>query len=371
MIKVIIRGAYGEENFGGDLLLDVIDYWTQNVFIDAKIYVGTKKNNYFKKKYPNFIEISKLDALTKKCDYFILGGGTQFFDYKNDRISKKKLSRFDTLINTKPKIVFMYFLRKVFPIQSKKIALGLGIGPFDTDNYKTFIPEQLKDFSKVYLRDSYSAEICNELSISNRLAADLCFSSDFKKRYPFEHDRIDSPKRKIGIVLRSWNHDEKGDLINLKMFNWIQENSDLEIEIFIFAKTEDIKVTKKMSQLNVKINVWEPKISDFNTYLESLSLMDVIITSRYHAAVFGAIFKIPTICLGIDPKLKHLVDQVDAFTYIEAKEDFSRIQQYILETFEDYNGIQERIKMSTQTLSNLADNMLIDAGLFINNFKDK
>src|SRR5690606_34690452 len=82
------------------------------------------------------------------------------------------------------------------------------------------------------------------------------------------------------------------------------------------------------------------------------------VTSRYNAAIFALNFNIPTICIGIDPKLKALCEEVAGFYYWDASENAYFILECITKIFEDYETHQSSIRQSYSLLNEWYDEMI-------------
>ncbi len=370
-IKIIIYGAYGEANIGDDLLLDTILFWLAQKSPNSEIFIVSKESVYLNKLYPNFTFLSKTSAKYLRSDLFILGGGTQLFSFYNNNPRKKGfyLRKFLQIFIHYIPLIYEIIKFKIIPInqKGKKIALGIGLGPFEKGNYLTLLKKTLSGFSMLYLRDEISFELCKEIHLPSKHTADICFSSYFLDRYPFKHNSSHNKFKKVGVVIRDWEHNENGEILNSKMLNWIDCNlTNYDITVFLFSSIKDIGLTNKLA-LNKKVKclIWNPLYDNFSNYLNIFSEMDAIITSRFHAGVFGANFNIPTICLGLDPKLYMLFLEIKGFYYFEIANDIDKINFYLEDIFSNYSTIRNDIQISRQFLSKKADEQFDHAVRFL------
>lgn len=101
-------------------------------------------------------------------------------------------------------------------------------------------------------------------------------------------------------------------------------------------------------------------------YLRELSLNDIIITSRYHAAIFGLCYSIPVICLSIDPKLDHLVEEVPGFSIWKPKETMEHISELVNNALKNYDESLVNISESYSRMNERAEKSI---NFFINEAK--
>ena len=94
-----------------------------------------------------------------------------------------------------------------------------------------------------------------------------------------------------------------------------------------------------------------------SSYLNELNKMDIFIASRFHSGVINVNLGIPTICLGIDPKLSYLVEEVNGFYYLSIDQSFNLISSYIQEILKNYKLKQDNILESKNVLNSKANIM--------------
>lgn len=370
MKKIAIYGAYGEGNIGDDLLLDTIITWLKKKSLKSEVLISANEKEYLEKLYPQQKIISKIKTQYANPDLFVLGGGTQFFSFKNSQNKKSnKLSTASRIFRNNPSLVFDILRSKIKEKKSKKhkIALGVGLGPFEEANSDRIVKEKLGDFDMVYCRDQFSFDICKKHQINSELVADICFSDYFRRKYPFRHVRNINNKPQVGVILRDWKHNAIGEVINNKIIKWIDDNNETyNISIFLFSYIKDQEIRNRLAQNEfAEVNVWNPNKNNFYEFLENFSKMDALITSRFHAGVFGANFEIPTICLGIDPKLYYLKEEIEGFCYFQSDQEVEDLNKYLNDFFSNYNIKQLEIKKSAEKLTLRANNLFEQAGNFL------
>ncbi|GAB2989229.1 hypothetical protein GCM10027284_02190 [Cyclobacterium sediminis] len=361
---VLVKGAYGDANIGDDLLLEiVIEALNIQGFNNSNIVVTAKNSNYMTNKFSNIKVISPARSRFVNSHYLILGGGTQFFSFKKVPVNKKnKFGIYFNIIINDFGIIFD-FLKSKFSkkLDSKKIALGIGLGPFHNENKENKVKSELASFSQVLCRDKQSLYYCEKWGVKSELIADMCLSDLFRKRYPYHHFLNQNKKKVLGIVLRDWIQNDSGNIINNQIFEIISEFSEFEVKLFVFSKIKDKELISHIRTNNIvnedNFYIWDPDSDDFSNYLNKINLCDFIITSRYHAAIFALNFNIPTICLAIDPKLKFLSQEVNGFSYCEIS-DIPDLRKLILKQLPIYNQIQKEIANSYTLLNKRANKIL-------------
>lgn len=368
--EILIYGAYGEGNIGDDLLLETIIKWIEFKKPNSRIFISANNQGYLNVLYPSYKIISKFEARTLKKELHILGGGTQFFSFKKEKPQKrpnKYLTATKTFVANP--LLGLKIIRSFFsPNQNKhKIAIGLGLGPFEVEGSDKIVGKELSNFEMIYSRDDFSHKICMKYGIPSTLSADICFSKYFRSTYSFEHKKSDGKKFKVGVILRDWNQNGIGEIINAKMISWINANKDIyEITIFLFSSIKDKSLTKILkTETTIPLMIWDPYINNSTDYLKIFSEMDLLITTRFHAAVFGANFNIPTICLGIDPKLFYLVKEVDGFVHLEYSYSAEILDQTIHGVFNNYEETQQNIIKSRLKIQKKADDLFFDADRYL------
>jgi polysaccharide pyruvyl transferase WcaK-like protein len=367
--KVLIFGAYGEGNIGDDLLLDTIVSWLNEKGVSEDIYIAADHPDYLRQLYPKYNVISKICARYFEADLIILGGGTQFFSFNGGGAKKSnKLKTIFSVFRKEPKVMIQLLKRLVNrKSDQRKIALGLGLGPFEEKGSENVVRSQLSNFDKVYCRDIFSFELCQKFNINSALVADICFSRFFSDKYLMLHTFVCTEKPSIGIVLRDWSHNSVGDSINNKIATWIEDNmQNYDISIFIFSHIKDHKLLRKFREdFSLEIHVWDPNTDTFQNYLDKIANMDLLITSRFHAGVFGANFGIPTICLNLDPKLYYLTKMIDSFYLLEAEQELTDLNTLVDYVFKNYSDIQSNIINSVKSIASKSDAQFDDANYYL------
>ncbi|MDY3122945.1 MAG: polysaccharide pyruvyl transferase family protein [[Actinobacillus] rossii] len=340
-----IVGAYGESNFGDDLLMLVFEQFFIEEFPNSKVNFIGEKNSY-----PNFLLRSSSYNSKLESNILVYGGGTQFFSFRNMNESiLKKLVKF----SLNPRLI----LHKLKSVHQERLCfpyvafLGFGIGPFNND-IKAIenARRSLESGSFVGVRDDTSFEFCREYNIEAFLGADVVFSSYFESfLYNIakkERNRIN----KVGIIVRDWPHINKEYIDKIVEF---EKKTDFDTTFIIFSRDKDKSWISILKNYPNKI-VWDPMNISIKDFLEILNSFDCIISARYHGAIISALLGIPTICIEIEPKLEILSKQIEGMLLWRYPFNIEKLNEYISElsvTTPDYSeSLAERKRAADSML---------------------
>ncbi|WP_254528741.1 MULTISPECIES: polysaccharide pyruvyl transferase family protein [unclassified Sphingobacterium] len=351
-MKIGIKGAYGETNFGDDLLMRVFeDYFIKEFPEDELNFEGEfqpyvsellKKGTYLN---PNF------DA-----DLLVYGGGTQFFSFSEQKPITLK-SRFISLLKN-PKRLIEKLNEKPIKHNIPKAFLGFGIGPFfSEDSSQQLAKQKVSEAKFVGVRDNVSLSYCKKWDVKATLGADVVFSSYFKVP---EYSKTNRQKKKIGIIVRDWKWESSGaNYINKLKEIYYENSTDLDLEFIVFAPLKDKYWMDELK--DEKIQIWNPEKHSIDEFLAILNNYDGFISARYHGAIIGVLLNKPVICIEIEPKLRILTEQVKEL--LLWGKPFNKENLY-----DQLNKLDYSIDYSASisVLRSLADDMLIQFKHLIN-----
>ncbi|WP_370895426.1 polysaccharide pyruvyl transferase family protein [Chryseobacterium gossypii] len=363
---IVIRGGYGFGNFGDDALMYTIVTELETVSKDimllcqsasyiSNILPGIKVFDYHKIKQPIYSNL------------LIYGGGTQFYHFKKNRLSKKGLK--DKILSPnhiksyiRKKILKNNYIENKFQISdyAKHIALvGVGVGPFDIEN--SFVENKTANlFAKsdfVGVRDEFAMKKAKGWGVDKPvLSPDICYSfrSHFLENYKNDSKEI----KKIGIIVRDWNYANGGG----EYYEHLQEASarlekeGYEVNYILFDIQSDLYWYGKRNELNIIL--WNPEKDTFDSFLEKISKFDLFITARFHGAIFATLLQTPFITIEVEQKLKFISE-----TYKESS--FCWERPFILDDLyskiglinENYNHRKNMITQKMLEFRHLSDQM--------------
>ncbi|MBV7546160.1 polysaccharide pyruvyl transferase family protein [Pseudomonas sp. PDM26] len=311
-LKAYIRGAYGPGNLGDDVLLEVCINILRRHFKEENISVGVKHPNnvgYLNKYKCNYVPISA----PIKTDFLFFGGGGQFFEFNGNKtkkpfiqkyleVRKQGLSQFEIL-----KIFALRALKKSRPLYKRSAAVCLGVGPFETSS-----PAQIEqaisplvncDFRSV--RDSVSLEILEKLLHTSAIYTDPTFLLDHWNTETSKPVR--EKGNSIGVILRDWKLNQHGENV---LKNTIEAARQLAsrgytIKLISLYHEHDRSIIDKVPDFEWL--VWDPQKCTPGTFIKELQQeFDILVSTRAHGVLLPAQVGLPSVVVGIEPKLKNI-----------------------------------------------------------------
>lgn len=321
-MKIVVKGAYGESNFGDDLLMVTLENFFHGNFPAAELFFLSGSGidtSYCDKLLDRSIYIGNNRQIQqiKNIDILAFGGGTQFFSFGSTSL----LSKFKKLLlllrdYTAFIGVVKAKLNKTSIVARQEIAIGIGIGPFSDPAKETSAKQTLSKLNCVSVRDAVSADFCKKWQIHNFIeGADICFSKYVDLPQDFVQTQKHTSHKKIGVIVRDWVQDEKGAAYYNPLIDYAKKaaGQGVDFTFIIFAPDRDKKWLRKTTENNLNTLIWHPEKDTIKSFIYKLNSFDGFITARYHGAVFAALLNKPTICVEIEPKLKILTEQIPEF----------------------------------------------------------
>src|SRR2546430_3129790 len=233
-VKAIIRGAYGEGNFGDDVLMIVCYRLLRRLYDEDQIaflfgsHPATPERAYVHRLIPG-IQIISLRSETR-ADLVVWGGGTQFFSFVQTQTSMNVTPLYEKVAKglLDPKRAVKVLLQKVLRgkshIGQRFAALAIGVGPFVQGSAEEICTRQLlarMDF--VAVRDPQSLTLCRNWGVNHvTLHSDLCFLLDmwWPQGIPARTSR--TSQRCVGVIVRDWPHDAEGFTYSQPLWNVVE-----------------------------------------------------------------------------------------------------------------------------------------------------
>ncbi len=304
--KLLIKGGYGLTNFGDDALLYVLSNNLVKYFNKSDVAFACYESTYTKKFTSRFKIIDVSEFKKTPTSLLIYGGGTQFYNFK------KAPSKFRKFLSSIKQLILLKNLNKTTnEINYHYLGgLGIGLGPFINDNNQikeNQTKEELKKMSFISVRDTESSNLCKKWGIDNfKQEADICYSMENKYFYQEpENQNI----KKVGIIVRDWNHTKEGSDYYTKILNITEKlnKKGIEVTLILFAKGSDKYWDEQKNQFT-NILEWDPNNMSMEDFIEKLNYFDSFITARYHGAVFATLLGKPFISIVVEQKLSLISD---------------------------------------------------------------
>lgn len=323
--NIVVKGAYGEANFGDDALMCTIENFFLTNDLSLNVDFCGSSSDYCQRllRKSGYLDVNENKKTA--ADVLIYGGGTQFFLFNSNK-GGFYLKFFWKLLTENPGLL-MRKVRSKFsrkqPVPAKKsVGLGLGLGPFNPENDRIeYVKSLVKQMDMLFVRDATSLSYCKDWGYNDvNEGADICFSRFLNYNKAVRSNgtdvHIEQRRKKIGVIVRDWHYENGGNGYQktlLEMIEEQKENSKYEFTFIIFSALRDVNWKKIVSERNYPCLEWDPFNSQIDDFMDTLNGFDGFITARYHGGVFASVLDKPAICIAIEPKLSILVDQIKGF----------------------------------------------------------
>lgn len=310
-IRVFIFGHYGEFNVGDDAMIYVLlhelnikyPYADFSILSPREIYIPSDMLGKVRFVKPHVMDVF---SEIRKSSIFIMGGGTQIYDYG------KRLERLTTLF----KILIIIFWAKIFC--EKIYFFNIGLEPFST-NLRKILANcicRLSDF--ITVRDNKSYEIITDMKIKRvKISFDLAVLLDYKIVKKSNDFNV------LGVSIlpffELYHGKKEKDLLFIDemayiLTNWVKSNNKNRISLFVFngsLRTNDFEITKllkdKISSSRVEIVSYD---SNPQKILNSVNSCDFFIGMKYHSCLFAYMTNTPLLVISYFHKCKYLAEEI-------------------------------------------------------------
>lgn len=338
--KITVIGGYGGGNIGDDALMWNVIKWINIEFplIKPLVVVYDKTLAKGMLKGLNVDVVDAFESYEINTEVAIYGGGTQFFQFNNRSELKNKLLFEKILGILKNPIKKLSSIKKKLTTRvinaEKKVLLGIGFGPFhdkESRSYHDFL-NVLNNSDYIFIRDNKSySYIPEEYKKKVELGIDICYNSLFFNEISKIKNDVSPDEKKVGVIIRDWVYDNiDQNLIYDNLIKYIEKNKEDSFEIIFLCEQLDNKLYKYFSHLpNVTTLSWNPQKFELLDFFKTLNTYKLVITSRFHGALFSAIMNIPFITIEIEPKLQIPNSMYDNKDIIQSPFDLIDIEDRI------------------------------------------
>lgn len=325
MKQVIIRGYYGRDNLGDELMKDLFIRKIRDK--NVKLYIMNSSPNSLKKEYgidtpnelvtgqiPNLYNFIKRFIMILKSDLYVYGGGTILTD---------KHSYFHLIENC------IYFVSRNI-IRKKNLLVSVGATEFKTNTGKFFCKVLIQNSKYSYIRDCDSYNLLQKMTKnSKRLVqvADMVLLTKDLLNYNVnesEHEKIQ--KKIIGVCVMPYYfatyHDEEKDLdLKMKLIYQLERiqinNPNLTFHLIPiqygandntdYAFSEDI-----YNELKEIINIKIINEKNLNGKLDALSKCEFVLSMRLHALMVAKLLDKKVFAINHNEKIKYFMNRYDS-----------------------------------------------------------
>jgi len=331
---LIIKGWYGEKNFGDDLLLAALINMLRGS-IDYRILLWCRKRNYLRNIASGATFLKPWSRLQQPIA-LLWGGGTQFFTYIGSDREWNTLSNFLSILYQPrrlaraPFTVTKLLMRGLGKERLKGIVwrggIGIGVGPFVDENKQ--IDEKLgvlRSMDWLFVRDKESLNVCNHYGINKAfLGADLAFL----------HPEIGKKCTRIGkitVIPRVSPMDREWVVWEDSLHKALEILPTKNVEIVSLCERDHGVASALATRLKVNVSYWDPDVVTLDSMIRQLVSAQFVVSARYHGALVSAAAGVPTLVLGLEQKLEALSRQLDSITICRSPLELQeKIQRMIL-----------------------------------------
>jgi polysaccharide pyruvyl transferase WcaK-like protein len=323
--NVVVKGAYGEANFGDDALMCTIEnfFLTNDLSVNVDFCGNSSEYCHRLLRKSGYVDVN--ENKKSAADVLIYGGGTQFFLFNSNK-GGFYLKFFWKLLTKNPGLLMKKVRSKIFhkrPVPAKKsVGLGLGLGPFNPENDRIeHVKSLVKQMDMLFVRDATSLSYCKDWGYDDvNEGADICFSRFLNYNKAVHSNgtavKMQEGRKKIGVIVRDWIYENGGNGYQKTLLQMIEEQKDnpkYEFTFIIFSSLRDVNWKRLVSERNYPYLEWDPFNSQIEDFMDTLNGFDGFITARYHGGVFASLLDKPAVCIAIEPKLSILVGQIKGF----------------------------------------------------------
>lgn len=325
-MRVLLLGYYGHKNFGDDLLLSLASKRLSKNPLVTQLGVSCTESG---KAYVETMApwIDRIETAPRRREFIgnydrvIFGGGGTVFEYRKD---------LPYLYRLKKKFLDYLEYGRAFRKGTKFASLGLGIGPFADTAGKTTAMHRMKYHSLVLTRDTSSQQHAVDFGLNAHQSHDLSFLE-----YPELHElAVSSTDLKNGnycFIVRHYKYGDSADqylspLIELSK-SLIEKGST--VTWMSFQEDYDSPVIDKIRKANMPVWIWDPeKMSDEDVY-RKINESNVVVTARMHGTYIAGMLGIPTVSIGLHPKLELASKYFSRSTTLDANHSFQDLEEAI------------------------------------------
>ncbi len=308
-MSALLSGYYGQANFGDDVLLATVAGLVRERWPGTRLSVRSASHDH-----GYVLGIAGADSNVVPFgertvyDLIVHGGGGVYFDFGHHNALNQAANLAIGAVGPRRYVVLEDLTRRLLgrprTAARKRIGLGLGVGRYSpgSPRLRAALPELL-DYSYLGVRDPGSVQNLHRLGLelNPRLGSDLAFLGEhWAGAVPRKAGRGQRPK--VGVVLRDWPTGGPSTDLAFPMLPHIDQlSSRYEITLFAFDEKTDPWVIAAAAGRQIRI--WRPNETTVAEYAGHIAAQDVVVTSRAHGAICGAVLGVPSVILAIEPKL--------------------------------------------------------------------
>ena len=198
---------------------------------------------------------------------------------------------------------------------------GQGIGPLNGKWARLATRFVCRKLDLITVRDSKSLAVLTDLGIEKPpavLTADPVMAmhpvDKMSGRLILRRYGMEGAKRLVGISVREWQHIDDFKLVLARVADVLVSEYDARVLFLPLQYPDDLAISHEVVALmkekeQVAVVAERCSIGDF---LSLVGNMQLIISVRLHALIFGAVMQVPVIGLSYDPKIEGFLEGINS-----------------------------------------------------------
>lgn len=319
MLNVKLIGAFGERNFGDDLLLAVaVKLIAGGVPVRRLGIAATApaQSHYIRRIAPQAELVARLHPMPARWDAEIFAGGNQFYSFPGAAaaVEASALARLRARMREEGALHFVarHALRRMLP-RPRGFAVGIGIGPFESGNEQAS-RRVVAELEQIWIRDERSKSDLERWGLDNYSeGADLCFASAALEQPPLALPAPpDASVRTVGVVVRGWDYRTAAASYEHTLLRFIEElrGAGGTVRLISFCEPADRAVIAWLRERGENVTVWDPEVLSVADFLHELKRCDLLLSTRFHGVVIAALLGVPVVGLALDPKVSGICSRL-------------------------------------------------------------
>ena len=307
--KVIICGYYGFANAGDEaMLMAVIDALSDiQPNLDITVLSGNPRETAKRhgvKAVHRFNMIAIISVIFK-ADIVISGGGSLLQD-----------------VTSKRSIFYYLGVIQLAQWLGKPVMLyGHGIGPIRGSLARKMTAYICKKVDLITVRDKKSVQTLTKLGIAEKniiLTADPVMAmhpvDKHSGRLILRGHGLEGSKPLFGISAREWQSLYGFKQVLADVADRLISEYDGRVIFLPLQYPDDLAVSKEIAELMKEkkdVAIIEQRCS-INEFLSIVGNMELLLSIRLHALIFGAVMRVPVIGISYDPKIDGFLEGIKA-----------------------------------------------------------
>jgi polysaccharide pyruvyl transferase CsaB len=310
IVKIMISGYYGFNNFGDEAILKSMVRAFKEKIPQIKILVLSqnplKTSQTYQVKAINRLHLISILNCLRDTNLFISGGGGLLQDSTGKGWS------------------ILYYLGLILGAKIIRVPVMIyaqGIGPIRQQINKKLMRWILNKVDLITVRDNFSKELLENLGVvkpSIYVNSDPSFLLNKKdincilNNYPHIQELMNSDNRPIiGVSVRKY----KGNRSDLKIMfaqlaDYLIEKYKVKIVFLPFKFDDDVQVSEEiLSLMKNQADILKIKLEP-EELISILSKFSLMIGVRLHSIIFSSMANLPFIAFKYDPKVKNFVAEL-------------------------------------------------------------